>query len=128
MEFCIIRVKVSALISLTLLFNIFIICFFKKMKSLSLTIFLACLFSISVGEKVRFDNYRVHSIKIENESQLRFLQDLENFRDGIEFIHSPVVTLQTVDIIVPPHKFADIAELFESNQIQHEVKIENLQK
>lgn len=97
------------------------------MKSFILAIFLVC-FTLSASEKVRFDNYRVHSIKIENESQLKFLQELENIRDGLEFIDYPMVILQTIDIIVPPHKFADVTELFESNQIKHQIKIENLQK
>lgn len=97
------------------------------MKSIVVAIFFAS-FSLSLSEKVRFDNYRVHSVKIENESQLKILQELENIRDGLQFIDSPMVILQTVDIVVPPHKFADISEYFESNQIKHQIKIDNLQK
>lgn len=98
------------------------------MKSLKIIIFFAFLVVI-FGEKARFDNYRVYLIEVENDEQLKVLQDLENYQDGLSFMMPPT-TNQTsfVEIIVPPHKFADITELFEKFEMKNELKIENLQR
>jgi hypothetical protein len=50
-------------------------------KSLLLLTFV----SLAVGEKARFDNYRVYNLKIENAQQLATLQEMENYRDGVSF-------------------------------------------
>lgn len=96
------------------------------MRLLLLIIFLS--FSIVVfGEKIRYDNYRVYSIKVENEKQLKLLQDLKNFRDGILFMEDPISLHRTIDIVVPPHKCTNISDLFESYGMKNQIKIENLQ-
>lgn len=96
------------------------------MRSLLLTIFLS--FSIVIfGEKIRYDNYRIYSIKVENEKQLKLLQDLNHFRNGILFMEAPISLHRTIDIVVPPHKCTNISDLFETYEIKNEIKIENLQ-
>lgn len=80
------------------------------------------------GEKARFDNYRVYSIDIKNENQLNVLRELENYPDGILFRMMPTAVGQTVDIVVPPHKLADISELFAVYEFSSHTKTENLQK
>lgn len=96
------------------------------MRLLLLTIFLS--FSVVIfGEKIRYDNYRVYSIKVENEKQLKLLQDLNHFRDGILFMEAPSSLQTTIDIVVPPHKCTPISALFETYKIKNQIKIENLQ-
>lgn len=95
------------------------------MNFLSLAILLIC-FVASLAEKARFDNYRVYSVEVENDLQFEVLQQFE--RDGISFLESPTGIHQTVEIIVPPHKFADIHELFETLKLKNQLEIQNLQK
>lgn len=99
----------------------------KKMKSFTLAIFIAC-FIVVFGEKARYDNYRVYSIAVETEEQLKVLLDLENYQDGVAFVETPHAVQQNAEIIVPPHKFADISELLETFSMKHQLKTENLQK
>lgn len=80
------------------------------------------------AEKARFDNYRVYSVKIENERQLELLQNLENAPDGISYIEAPISMRQKAEMIVPPHKFADVNDFFEKFGIENEIKIENIQR
>jgi len=40
--------------------------------------------ALVAAEKTRFDNYRVYSINIENEVQLKALQELENSDDSVK--------------------------------------------
>lgn len=97
------------------------------MKLLALAIVFAG-FVGSFGEKVRFDNYRVYSIEIENEQQLKVLKKFGDGLDGISFLLTPSGPQQMAEIIVPPHKFADIAVLFEALKLKNHVKVSNLQK
>lgn len=85
-------------------------------------------FSIVNGEKARFDNYRVYSIEVTNETQLKLLQELEDFQNGISFMKEPTTTGATVEIIIPPHQIAEIIEFFNEHKFQYRLKIENLQK
>lgn len=99
----------------------------KKMKFFVLTIFVAC-FAIAFAEKARFDNYRIYSVNIENDQQLNVLHDLQNYPDGITFQTIPTRVGQLAHLIVPPHKFADISELFEAYKFKNEIKTKNLQR
>lgn len=97
------------------------------MKTLALL-----LISINIviihSEKARFDNYRVYLIAVESNDQLHVLQELENNPDGLLFMMPPATNQSFVEIIVPPHKFADISELCERFNMKKELKIENLQR
>lgn len=96
------------------------------MKSLILATFVAC-FLLASAEKARYDNYRIYTAKIGNEKQLEILQALENIRDGILFLESPSAVKRSADLLVAPHKFADVTELFESFDIKNEIKVDNVQ-
>lgn len=97
------------------------------MKLFFVVSFVAC-FVIAFGEKARFDNYRVYSINVENEAQLKALKDLEAYPDGTMFLETPTGVKQIADLLVPPHKYADIAELFEAHEIKNLIKTPNLQE
>lgn len=97
------------------------------MKSFALATFFACFLLIS-GEPARYDNYRIYTANIENEQQLEILQALENHQDGILFLEAPVAVKRSADLLVAPHKFADITELFEAFNIKNEIKTENVQR
>lgn len=97
------------------------------MKPTALVIFLAGVGAV-VGDKARFDHYRVYSIEIQNEQQLKVLQDLEDQQDGLTFTKPATTTETLAEIIVPPHKLADISELCEKFEMKNEIISDNLQK
>lgn len=95
---------------------------------LFILLLLCASFCVIFGEKARFDNYHVYSIQIENVKQLDVLQQLESNRDGMFFIEAPLSTESVAEILVPPHKLADIDELFRKFDIKNEIKIDNFQR
>ncbi|XP_031627768.1 zinc carboxypeptidase-like [Contarinia nasturtii] len=95
------------------------------MRAVLITFFIS--FTYILCEKARFDYYRVYSIEIENDDQLQVMQDLENHQDGLLFLTLPIANQTMVDILVPPHKFSDIGELFQKYEMKNKIKIENLQ-
>lgn len=92
-----------------------------------LAVIFACHLLIN-GEKARFDNYRIYSIKIQSEKQLELLQNLENTPDGVSFMEAPISMKQNAEMLVPPHKFADVSDFFEKFGIANEIKINNIQR
>lgn len=82
---------------------------------------------VASGEKARFDFYRVIEVNVANEHQRQVLEELEITSDSIQFLDSPVVK-RNVELVVPPHKFADIEDIFAANRIQSEIKTFNLQE
>ncbi|CRL07711.1 CLUMA_CG020665, isoform A [Clunio marinus] len=85
-------------------------------------------FSFVNLEIARFDNYRVYSIEIENEIQSQVLQELEATSDSYLFWDSTQKIHQKVDVVVPPHKFADFHEIIKKFSFKLELKIDNLQR
>lgn len=98
------------------------------MKSLALIVFAASFVITVLGDIVRFDNYRIYSVNIENDEQLKVLSDLEINPDGLLFLDAPTGVGQIADIVVPPHKFDDLSEVFNTHEIRNQLKTENLQK
>lgn len=92
-----------------------------------LVVFFACHLLIN-GENARFDNYRIYSIKIQSGKQLELLQNLENTPDGISFLENPISMKQNAEMLVPPHKFADVGDFFEKFGIVNEIKVDNIQQ
>lgn len=97
------------------------------MYTFKLVVIFACHLLIS-GEKARFDNYRIWSARIQSEKQLELLQNLENSPDGISYIEAPISINRNAEMIVPPHKFADISNFFETFGIDNEIKVDNIQQ
>ena len=98
------------------------------MKLLTAAVILFVSFLLISGEKARFDNYRVYSLKIKNEKQLEALKDLENIQNGMFYLEAPISIHKSAEIIVPPHKFADVTEFFNKFEIENVIRVENLQK
>lgn len=53
-----------------------------KCGSLALLL-LAVSVCSTFGDKVRFDNYRLYEVSVKNEEQLKVLQYLEQYPDGV---------------------------------------------
>lgn len=100
----------------------------KQMRTLELVTFVACFWQVVFCERVQYDNYRLYSVNIANVEQLNVLRELQIHSDGSIFQTIPTGVGQIVDLIVAPHKLADISELFERFEFKYRLKSENLQK
>lgn len=97
------------------------------MKLLTASILFVSFLSIS-SEKLRFDNNRVYSMKIENEEQLKAVRDLEKQHQSEIFYLIEPISASYAEIVIPPHKFADVTAIFDKLNIEHFIKVQNLQK
>lgn len=97
------------------------------MQHIAITL-LVCLVEIIVvgGEKARYDNYKVYSLRADNYEHLNALEQLEADVNGLDFWTSPVLN-KDVDIMVPPHKRPEFEEIVNMLNISSAVKIENVQ-
>lgn len=115
-----------------LLSTLFIDCDWVRFNLWNMKLFIVLVvcasFCVSFGQKARFDNYHVYSIQIENAEQLEVLRGLESNRDGLMFIEAPIAVESVAEILVPPHKLADIDELFQKFDIKTEIKIDDFQR
>lgn len=99
------------------------------MKWGSLTVLLLAVGVCStLAEKVRFDNYRVYDVSIENDEQLQVLQYLEQFSDGYSFWEPPVRKNTNLKIVVPPHKIGDFVEMTQRLDMENSLTVNNLQE
>lgn len=78
-------------------------------------------------DKVSYENYRVYSVRLENENQAKILEAFESWNDDLIFLTSPSTQIAT-DIIVPPYKLSAINAFLVSYDFDFEIKTENLQK
>lgn len=92
------------------------------MSGVLLTILAIFFFSQSSASKIRYDNYRVYSVKIENADHSNQLKSLENEYD---FWKNGQIN-QHSDIMVPPHKIEEF-ENYIAN-INSSIKINNVQR
>lgn len=98
------------------------------MKSLVLAVVAVYFVGAVLGDKARFDHYRIYSVNVENDVQLMVLRELELTADGVLFLEPPTGVGQISDVMAPPHKFADITDLFNAYEIKNRIKTENVQK
>ncbi|XP_055627088.1 zinc carboxypeptidase-like [Toxorhynchites rutilus septentrionalis] len=99
-----------------------------KLNVLFTVIALVVAISVAGAEKARFDNYRVYRIRIENVKQLEVLQAIEQLGEGYSYWREPVNVNTEVDLVVPPHKFAEFGEVVEQHELPAELTVRNLQE
>lgn len=97
------------------------------MRFFTFIVFFSSIFVIFC-EKARFDNYRIYLVHIENEDQLKVIQELETNPNGLEFLEMPNIIDGIAEILVPPHKFAEINELFLKHNLKNEIRTNNVQQ
>lgn len=95
------------------------------MEILSAILLVLAYATFATSEKARFDNYRVVSVKIADENQRLILQQFDDASDSIDILSE--TNDGVVEVVVAPHKLADIHDIFERNAIQSEVIHTNLQ-
>lgn len=93
-----------------------------------LLLLIAAAVCSAFAEQARFDNYRVYQVNIATEQQLQTLQYLEQHSDGYIFWDLPAQTNMELELVVPPHKFADFEELVAKLNMKNRLMINNFQE
>lgn len=75
--------------------------------------------------KQRFDNYKVYSVKVQNDDQLKILENLE--RQDYDFWESPILG-DVADIMVTPDQEQYFESLMGIHKFESSIKIANLQQ
>lgn len=86
-----------------------------------ITLGILCL-GQSLAQAVRFDNYRVYSVQVENEDHVRKLQSIENVYD---FWKTGTIG-QHSDIMVSPRDVAEFEKFVEN--MNSSIKVDNVQR
>lgn len=97
---------------------------------MKLLVALLVLFGLSVQifcEKVSYENYRIYSIRLNNENQLNVLQTIERLIQDVLFITPPSLEIATV-VAIPPWKLDQIYTILTENAINFVIKTDNLQR
>lgn len=79
------------------------------------------------SRQLRFDDFKVFSIKVENEEQLRVLKNLENDDDGYSYWKDPILG-KIADLVVPPNKLNEFNALVSASNLNTTLKISNIQR
>ncbi|XP_018573034.1 zinc carboxypeptidase [Anoplophora glabripennis] len=86
--------------------------------------------TLSLAEKIRFDNYKVYRLIPNDEETLDILKQMENTDQLSEYnFWSPVIKVETpVDLMVPPYRVDYIESMAKSRGMNASVLMENVQK
>ncbi|GLV20125.1 uncharacterized protein CBL_21339, partial [Carabus blaptoides fortunei] len=80
------------------------------------------------GRVARFDNYTVYRLTPKTDEQVLKLRQLETSGLNFDFWQSPSFKNAPVDLMVPPHRHAQFAELIQALQIDTKQIIDNVQR
>lgn len=98
------------------------------MKIIPFTLFIATC-SLTIASKVRYDNFTLYRLIPKSLSEVNILTDLETSHlGGYDFWTHPKDVGVSVDVLVSPDKKSSIKDMMNSNNIQYEVVIENVQE
>lgn len=78
------------------------------------------------AEKIRYDNYKVFTVYIVNESNLQVLQDFQN-EQGVIFWEAPEFVGTKVNVAVSPEQQEKFQEIIENGNLKYKFLIENMQ-
>jgi Carboxypeptidase activation peptide len=85
-------------------------------------------FSLMNAEKIRYDNYHIYRVKIGNEGQLKFLQNLEVTDRRYNFWETPVQVNMEVPILVDPSQLENFDTMLANNAFDFKVVHKNFQE
>lgn len=98
------------------------------MKIIPFTLFIATC-SLTIASEVRYDNFTLYRLIPKSLSEVNILTDLETSHlGGYDFWTHPKDVGVSVDVLVSPDKKSSIKDMMNSNNIQYEVVIENVQE
>ncbi len=94
------------------------------LKGIFVIIFLT---TVVWSRQLTFHDYKVFSVKVENEEQLDALQNLEHGDDGYSYWKDPIIG-RDADLVVPPNKLNDFNALASALNLRYTLKISNIQR
>lgn len=77
--------------------------------------------------KSRYDNYKLYSMQLKTEEQAKAVVELEDNTDAYDF-WSATSLVRDTDVMVPPHKLGEFEDFLARFNIQHHIKVENIQE
>lgn len=79
------------------------------------------------SRQLTFHDFKVFSVKVENEEQLKVLKSLDNDDDGYSYWKEPIIG-RDADIVVPPNLLDDFSALVSALNLNFTLKISNIQR
>ncbi|XP_037909350.1 zinc carboxypeptidase [Hermetia illucens] len=81
-----------------------------------------------VENQARFDNYRIYRLHLAEQKQVEVFQEVERRSDSYQFYGHPEKIGQKVNVLVAAHKIAEITDLLETYEVEHEILTYNFQE
>lgn len=91
-------------------------------------IVLCAIVGLTAAQKAVYNNYKVFRMVPSTETQLEFLQELENGYDGFSFWDSPSIVNKQVDLMIAPHKLPEFYEKMAQIDIPYQIHINDVQE
>ncbi|GAB0094439.1 zinc carboxypeptidase-like [Sergentomyia squamirostris] len=86
------------------------------------------LLGLVASEPVRFDNFRVYSVSVETDNQIKVLNSLPTGINSYDFLVEPRIVGREAEIIVPPHLQDDFETIITENALKTILVLDDLQK
>lgn len=84
--------------------------------------------AIISGQRARYDNYHVYSVKASSLEALEFLKDYQGVSDSIRFLNGIHFLGQDAFALVAPHKIPDFVRTLKDNKVEYTLLETNAQK
>ncbi|XP_055697296.1 zinc carboxypeptidase-like [Phlebotomus papatasi] len=96
----------------------------------NLIVFSVVMFlAFSNAEKLRFDNYKVYKVQVDNEEQLKVMHQIERAAfSSYDFWRSPSYVGNPVEVMVAPHKLSEFEDIMSFLKFSYSLKIANVQE
>lgn len=92
------------------------------LKSVILLVGLFCLAN-GIEDKARYDHYRVYSVHLKTEDQVKVFQEIEARSDSYNFMGHPREPNQNLSFLAAAHKIAELTDLMNDNQIAYNILV-----
>lgn len=81
-----------------------------------------------VAEKVRYDNYALYKVHPDTEEKLKFLNELYEKNDRLDFWKPPTQVNEAVSVVSPPELKAEFEHALDKRSIRSEITLKNIQE
>lgn len=88
------------------------------------------LITVVWSRQLTFDNFKVFSVQVENEEQLKALEALESVGheyDGFTYWKEPIIG-RNADLVVPPSMINEFNDLASKLKLNYTLKISDIQR
>lgn len=93
-----------------------------------LTLILVLCVAVASSLKVRYENYRLYGVHIENTQQFETLKHIESVPIDGYMIWNEIAFGSNIQLMVAPHKFHDFIDLMDSLRFEYVLRSNNVQE